>query len=234
MPEGGAGAPPLGSDGYEWPVPPDVVDPRPAEPRRSWGKLPHEERYRRQRRDLLRAAARLASRSGYQGTRVSDIVSEAGLSKGTFYEHFESKEECFVELYRRANAGMIRAGISSAEQSFVRGAYPTILAVVRALVDYVYRDPRLAEVMRVELGAAHPAIGSERQENQRKIAEIFVVIARRLGTPLDERELRLASNILVQGVTALMPELRARGGGLDETLEAIARVGCRGLGLASA
>lgn len=220
--------------GYEWPIPPEVGDPRPSEPKRSWGKMPHEERYRRQRRNLLRAAARLASRRGYHGTRVSDIVSEAGLSKGTFYEHFDSKDDCFVELYRRANAGMIRAGIEAAEKNFRSGAFGTIHAVVRSLVGYVYRDPRLAEVMRVELGAANPAIGSERQENQQKIAEIFVVIARRLRTPLDERELRLAANVLVQGVTALMPDLRARGGPHDEALEAIARIGCRGLGLPDA
>ena len=33
---------------------------------------------------------------GYPGTTLRELVRIAGVSKSTFYEHFESKQECFV------------------------------------------------------------------------------------------------------------------------------------------
>lgn len=217
----------------EWPAPPDVAEPQPAQPRRAWGKLPYEERYRRQRSDLLRSAARIATREGYAGTRIADIVSEAGLSKGTFYEHFASKEDCFVELYRRTNAAMLRAGIAAAEANLDRGPYQTISAVIRALTGYVARDPRLAEVLRAEVGASQPAIEAERTANLQRIAELFSALGSRVGSPLPAGELGLVSRVLVRGVTAVLGEVR---GAHDASarIDAIARMGCRALGVPDA
>jgi AcrR family transcriptional regulator len=45
------------------------------------------------RRSLLDAAARLIAERGYRGTTVNEIVARAGLSKGTFYWHFGSKDD---------------------------------------------------------------------------------------------------------------------------------------------
>lgn len=214
----------------EWPVPPDVREPAPPERRRAWGKVSHEERYRAQRRDLLRAAARLGGRLGYDGTRVADIVAEAGLSKSTFYEHFSSKEDCFVELHRRTSAHMLQAGIDAAEATADDPPYERILAVCRALVGYVERDPRLAAVMRTELGAAQPAIREHREENRERIVELFVVLAERCGTDLSTDDLGIASRVLVLGVTEMLPDVERDPDDLDETLRAVARVACRAFG----
>jgi TetR/AcrR family transcriptional repressor of nem operon len=40
-------------------------------------------------------------RKGYNGTSVQDLVSAAGAPKGTFYNHFASKEDLAVEVVRR-------------------------------------------------------------------------------------------------------------------------------------
>ena len=47
---------------------------------------------------LLSAAARVFAERGYAGAGVDRILDEAGLSKGTFYWHFESKEALFLAL----------------------------------------------------------------------------------------------------------------------------------------
>jgi AcrR family transcriptional regulator len=39
----------------------------------------------------LDAAARVIARRGYQGTKIQDIVQEAGLSSGAVYGRFRSK-----------------------------------------------------------------------------------------------------------------------------------------------
>lgn len=210
-----------------WPVPPDVDEPAPPSERRSWGKLSHNDRYRNQRRDLIRGAARLATRKGYEGTRVADIVAEAGLSKSTFYEHFGSKEECFVELHRRTSAAMLRAGIDAAERSVDAGPFRAIVEVVRALLGFVDRDPRLAAVLRTELGSVHATIQRQRRENQEHIVQLFATLARRLGSPLEDADVELTSRVLVAGVTSV---LTLRDADLDGTLASIARIGCRAWG----
>ncbi len=42
---------------------------------------------------LLKAAVRVIREKGYQATRVEDVCAAAGLTKGSFFYHFKSKEE---------------------------------------------------------------------------------------------------------------------------------------------
>jgi AcrR family transcriptional regulator len=215
----------------DWPVLPEVVEPEPPQQRRSWGKVSHSDRYRQQRRDLLRAAVRLAARNGYEGTRVADIVAEAGLSKSTFYEHFSSKEDCFVELNRRTSGDMLQGAVDVAESTIDRGAYECIVAVVRSIVGYADRNPRLAQVLGSELASAHPAIRLQREENMRRLIGFFVTLARRLGSPFDADDLELSTTIIVHGVTDVLGSLRRHPETLDDRLAQIAHLGCRAFGL---
>ncbi len=49
-----------------------------------------------ERRALLLVAARTVfARQGYHPSSVSDILHAAGVARGTFYNHFESKQEIF-------------------------------------------------------------------------------------------------------------------------------------------
>ena len=48
------------------------------------------------RASLLEAAAKVFARRGYDGASISEITSEAGLTSGAIYAHYESKAELFV------------------------------------------------------------------------------------------------------------------------------------------
>jgi len=215
----------------EWPLPPEVTEPLPPQERRSWGKVSHSERYKRQRRDLLRAAGRLAAREGYERTRVADIVAEAGLSKSTFYEHFSSKEECFVDLHRRASSQMLRGAVETAEATIHLGPHECILAVIRSLIGYADRNPRLAEALRSSMGASEPIASDQQNENLRRVIHFFATLGHRLSSPLDADELELTATVLVRGVTDILSTLRSEPATLDERLDQIARLGSRALGL---
>ncbi|MFF3437541.1 TetR family transcriptional regulator [Streptosporangium sp. NPDC002721] len=52
------------------------------------------------RERLLRAAAEVFARRGYDGTRVADIATAAGVSNGALYAHFGSKAELLVAALR--------------------------------------------------------------------------------------------------------------------------------------
>jgi AcrR family transcriptional regulator len=50
---------------------------------------------------ILDAALRCFMRTGYRGTTMDDVVKASGLSKGTIYWYFASKQEIFVTLFDR-------------------------------------------------------------------------------------------------------------------------------------
>ncbi len=47
----------------------------------------------RRKRELLQIAYNLFISRGYENTSVDDIIAAAGIAKGTYYYHFESKEQ---------------------------------------------------------------------------------------------------------------------------------------------
>jgi AcrR family transcriptional regulator len=52
-----------------------------------------------QRERLLDAIANVVAEKGYAATRVADITEYAGVSRKTFYELFDDKEDCFLSAY---------------------------------------------------------------------------------------------------------------------------------------
>ena len=52
------------------------------------------------RQQLFAAALEVCAEKGYDAASISDIVSKAGLSKGSLYHHFKGKRELFLELLK--------------------------------------------------------------------------------------------------------------------------------------
>lgn len=52
------------------------------------------------RDDLLASALETFHAHGFHGTGIKEIADAAGAPKGSFYNHFSSKEECAVEALR--------------------------------------------------------------------------------------------------------------------------------------
>jgi AcrR family transcriptional regulator len=75
------------------------------------------------REQLLDAAARVFARQGYDGTRILDIVREAGVSTGAVYGRFRSKNELLREaVVSRSIAGTRLDGGDRVADMLVRGA----------------------------------------------------------------------------------------------------------------
>ncbi|WP_229750948.1 TetR/AcrR family transcriptional regulator [Undibacterium terreum] len=54
------------------------------------------------RHRLLDGMANAVAANGYANTTIADIVKQAGVSRRTFYEHFATKQQCFIALYEAA------------------------------------------------------------------------------------------------------------------------------------
>ena len=59
------------------------------------------------RSKIMREAAKLFQKKGILATSIQDIVNQSGISKGSFYNHFKSKEELAFYLIKqkRKNCG---------------------------------------------------------------------------------------------------------------------------------
>jgi AcrR family transcriptional regulator len=104
---------------------------------------------------LLAAAATVFARNGYAGTKVMDIVREAGLSAGALYGRFGSKNDLLREAVVRHSA---RGGFMAAEGRSLRGLFrasarlvnqPLVDAEAMRLEAYVSarREPAVAEAL---------------------------------------------------------------------------------------
>lgn len=60
------------------------------------------------RAQLFEAALQVCAEKGYHATRVEDIVERAGLSKGSLYHHFDSKQGLFLALFEELMEGFVQ------------------------------------------------------------------------------------------------------------------------------
>lgn len=70
------------------------------------------------RTNLLQVGVRLLHESGYNATGISDIVTAAGVPKGSFYNHFASKEAFgaeVVDTYFSGNLVSLRSLLQDAD-----------------------------------------------------------------------------------------------------------------------
>jgi AcrR family transcriptional regulator len=109
-----------------------------------------------QRQRILRAAAEVFAASGYRQVAVADIVKQAGVGRGRFYEHFSSKEDCFLALYDFGASSalqVVEEACSGPALTFAE----RVQAGMAAFLDYVEANPDLARSCIVEGPAAGPA-----------------------------------------------------------------------------
>jgi AcrR family transcriptional regulator len=104
----------------------------------------------------------VVSERGYPETRVVDVIGVAGVSRKTFYELFESKEDCFLAAYD----GLLENLIGDAGNAFESkpGApwAERIEAALAALLEHLSAHPNEARFAIVEVLAAGPKALSRR------------------------------------------------------------------------
>src|SRR4051812_10614899 len=116
---------------------------------------PLEIRLTVQRRRLFEAAAAVFARMGYADASAEAISREAGMSKATFYEHFDNKEECILALFEESVTEVLRAMAAAAEAA---GDDPLERwrAGVRAFLTQLAEYPHHACTLLVEIIGAGP------------------------------------------------------------------------------
>ena len=86
--------------------------------------LPREFVAHNQRERLIAGLAEAVAENGYAGTTIAHITRHAAVSRRTFYEHFASKDECFVAAYDTVMAELrerVGAGLRGGGRLAARG-----------------------------------------------------------------------------------------------------------------
>jgi AcrR family transcriptional regulator len=130
-----------------------------------------------QRRRLLEAMVEVSAERGYPAVRIGDVVGRAGVARRTFYEHFESKDMCFLAAYDYTAEQII--GPLSAAYNPVDDVLARAGAYVKAILDALAKRPAIARMLVTEVGAGGPAAISHRLRMHRRIAEAIVALNQR-------------------------------------------------------
>jgi AcrR family transcriptional regulator len=149
------------------------------------------------------------------------------VSRRTFYEHFASKEACFAELVRHTAEPIIVEFSAAAERALPEGPTATFRAIVLAWTNMVGKDQSLFSEQ-LALSVWTEGLRPESPFNEALsmlvdiVTELFVVAARRLGSPLDDPILSLAARQQVTGLMGMIIKLKDRHSSIEH--EIIAKV----------
>jgi AcrR family transcriptional regulator len=118
--------------------------------------LPREFVAHNQRERLIAGLAEAIAENGYAGTTIAHITSHAAVSRRTFYEHFASKDECFVAAYDTVMAEL-RERVSQAFEDEADWPHAA-KAGIGAMLRFLAAEPNLARLSMVEALVAGPVV----------------------------------------------------------------------------
>lgn len=153
-----------------------------------------------QRERLLAAMIDAVVDIGYNALTVQNVLTRAGISRPTFYEQFEDKEDCFLAAFdaaagrmrRRVEAAMAEAGPSWRDQ--LHGG-------LVGLLGFVADEPREARAVIVEARASTPAGLRRRDEMLDHYAACIDALVRE---DLEEPPSAIAAAGVVGGIESVL------------------------------
>ena len=118
--------------------------------------LPRDFVVHNQRERLIAGLAEAVAEKGYGGTTIADITRHAAVSRRTFYEHFDGKDECFVAAYDTVMAEL-RDRVSAAFEGADDWPH-AVKAGIGAMLEFLAAEPSLARLCMVEALVAGPVV----------------------------------------------------------------------------
>ena len=124
--------------------------------------LPREVVLLSQKERLLEAVIAAVAEQGYAAVTLAGIVTRAGVSRSTFYDHFPGKEECYLAAYMAGSRTLF--GQVSAAGRDVLDPVERIRLGTRAYLESIASEPQWARAGFVEVAAAGAAAEARRTE----------------------------------------------------------------------
>jgi TetR/AcrR family transcriptional regulator, repressor for uid operon len=192
------------------------------------------EQARAARRDQIIAAGLACfARSGYHAATMADVAAQAGVSKGTPYLYFDTKEALFLALHEEWDCGAgqrIDAAIAALPDADRRSPRRVLHAVAAAIAAHVTAEPQTCRVlMEARAMAAHePVIAAAvRAVDARTHQQLEALIASGVsaGEWPDGTDAALAARLFTAGLYGLMAQWQLAPGSFSWEAAAAALAG---------
>src|SRR5947209_13954110 len=129
------------------------------------------------REKIVDGAIRAFGRFGLRRASMSDICDEAGLSRGTLYRYFKSKDQVLEAVGEHVD-GTLRATLAEAVAASPEPAR-RLEIVLQALLDYRTAHPELMRIVEAEPGVVLQLLAQE-------FPALLAAVADALGPVLDD------------------------------------------------
>jgi TetR/AcrR family transcriptional repressor of nem operon len=135
------------------------------------------------REQLIEAGLQTLHLHGFNGTGVQDITDAAGVPKGSFYNHFESKEDLALQALERywQNGSARRAVLSDSRLDPVE----RLRRYFRGLSDLAVRQDFQTGCM---IGNFSTELSAQSKEARDRLAEIYAAWSRSIESCVREAE----------------------------------------------
>ncbi|WP_328356259.1 TetR/AcrR family transcriptional regulator [Streptomyces sp. NBC_00445] len=151
-----------------------------------------EQRRARLRLEISREAARLFWEQGVAATSGDQIAEAVGLSTGTIWRHFSSKESCAEPIVLQGVVTMMTVLRSWPRQSFLEDHLATELVGFRHEVPPVDLADEMLAMKMIRLADTEPALRTAwLMACDQAEREMCVIIGDRLGRPAGDLEVRM-------------------------------------------
>lgn len=168
-------------------------------------ELPREFVASHKRRRMMDAIAELTAESGYEATKIADIVRRAAVARKTLYDNFDGKEDLFLSAI---DATLAEMKVVVEEACTRSDGVPEagIVAGLEALLDYVAEHPASSQLAMVEAISATPSSARLYDAGLRDFVEIF-----RRSAPIGADLPETIEESLVGGVAWILQSQIRRG-----------------------
>jgi AcrR family transcriptional regulator len=161
----------------------------------------------RTKQQIIDTAFRLIAEKGYDAMSIDDIMSEIGKTKGSFYTHFQSKEDLLYEVMRTRLDRKFEA-IAEETLTKLEEEQCDVREIIRQMLEQVYQgsigsDPALWASTFYQVYLMHrknPVIQKWLQEQYRAWEEFMSTLIRRgqeLGQIRSDIDARIIGNLIV-------------------------------------
>lgn len=141
---------------------------------------------------LLRAAAALFARSGFNGVSLEDLGAAAGVSGPAVYRHFSGKQAVLAALLVGVSEDLVSGGLAVVRKT--PDAAAALDALVRFHVDFALSNPDVIRVQDRDLDSLTDADRHQVRALQRGYVELWVEVLGRLYPEVDTALLRIRAH----------------------------------------
>ena len=133
-----------------------------------------------QRARMLDGITRAVAEKGYARVTVADIVAQAGVSRRTFYEQFEDKEDCLLAAAAEGTAAVLTRMAESAQTVGPDAGWQEILdAGIGAYVRALAAHPDFTTTFLVDIPGTSPRAIQLRRDLRDRFVDMYKFVAQR-------------------------------------------------------